>query len=225
MPGVDAGPAAVSARRAPLKCIVWDLDETLWRGTLLEGGADAPAPGVEAVIRALDARGILQSIASKNDHDVAWAQVEALGLAEYFLFPQIGWWSKVKSIETIAERLGIGLDAIAFIDDQPAERDEVAYFLPQVFVVDPARLPTLLEEPSLMPRFVTSESRRRRAMYRADIERKEAEEQHDGPRDAFLATLGMRMTIRRATRRRSGAGGGVDRANQSAQYDRPPLFV
>jgi FkbH-like protein len=199
MPSVDAGPIAAAAGGVPLKCVVWDLDETLWRGTLLEGAADELAPGVEAAIRALDARGILQSIASKNDHDVAWAQLEALGIAEYFLFPQIGWWSKAKSLETIAERLGIGLDAIAFVDDQAAERDEIAYFLPQVFLVDPARLPALLEEPRLIPRFVTPESRRRRSMYRADIERSGAEDRYEGKRDAFLATLEMRMTIRRAT--------------------------
>lgn len=192
-------PGPASPRERPIKCVVWDLDETLWRGTLLEGGADSLAPGVESAIRALDERGILQSIASKNDYDVAWAQVEALGIADYFLFPQIGWWSKAKSIETLAERLGLGLDAMALIDDQPAERDEVAYFLPQVHLFDAAQLPTLLDEPRLMPRFMTSESRRRRSMYRADIQRTDAEDRFEGQRDAFLATLEMRMRIRRAS--------------------------
>jgi len=196
----EAGPGRASAREKPIKCVVWDLDETLWNGTLLEGGADSLAPGVEAAVRALDERGILQSIASKNDHDVAWARVEALGVADYFLFPQIGWWSKASAIERIAERLGLGLDAVAFIDDQPAERDEIAYFLPQVHLFEAARLPVLLDEPRLMPRFRTAESRRRRSMYQADIERTEAEDRFEGPRDAFLATLEMRMRIRRASR-------------------------
>lgn len=191
-------PATDAAQNA-VKCVVWDLDETLWRGTLLEGGADALAPGAEATIRALDSRGILQSVASKNDHEVAWPQLEALGVAEFFLYPQIGWGSKAKSIETIAERLGIALDAMAFIDDQEAERQEVAYFLPQVFLIDAAALPGLLDEPRLQPRFVTAESRRRRSMYVADLERKTAEGGFDGTRDSFLATLAMRMTIRRAS--------------------------
>ena len=199
MPNLDACDIAVCAVGAPLKCVVWDLDETLWCGTLLEGGGDALAPYVEAAIRTLDDRGILQSIASKNDHDVAWAQVEALGVGDCFLFPQIGWWSKAKSIESIAERLGIGLDAIAFVDDQIVEREEIAYFLPQVFLIDPTDLPTLLDEPRLMPRFVTSEARQRRSMYRADVERRGAEDRFGGPRDAFLATLSMKMTIRCAT--------------------------
>lgn len=198
MANADSLDLAPGAGRGAVKCVVWDLDETLWCGTLLEGGAGALRPGVEATIRALDSRGILQSVASKNDHDVAWAQLEALGVAEYFLYPQIGWWSKARSIETIAERLGIGLDAIAFIDDQEVERQEIAYFLPQVFLIDTADLATLLDEPRLMPRFVTSESRRRRFMYVADLERNTAEDRFEGTRDAFLATLAMRMTIRRA---------------------------
>jgi len=185
--------------RGALKCLVWDLDETLWSGTLLEGGAGSLAPGVEAAIRELDRRGILQSVASKNDHDVAWAQLEALGVAEYFLHPQIGWWSKAGSIERIAERLGIGLDAVAFIDDQEVERQEVTFYLPQVTVFETAQLPGLIDDPRLKPRFVTAESRSRRSMYVADAERQAAQDRFDGPRDAFLSTLAMRMTIRRAT--------------------------
>jgi FkbH-like protein len=199
MPIADDDELAAASGRGALKCVVWDLDETLWRGTLLEGGADALAPGVEATIRALDSRGILQSVASKNDHDVAWAQLEALGVADFFLYPQIGWWSKARSIETIAERLGIGLDSIAFVDDQEVERREVAFSLPQVALIDTADLPTLLDDPRLKPRFLTSESRERRFMYVADLERKTAEDRFDGTRDAFLATLAMRMTIRRAS--------------------------
>jgi FkbH-like protein len=181
-----------------VKCVVWDLDETLWRGTLLEGGGGELAPGVERIVRELDQRGILQSVASKNDHDTAWPRLEALGVADCFLHPQICWEIKARSIKTIAERLGIGLDAVAFIDDQPIERDEVAFLLPEVRVIDAAELPTLLERPEFTPEFITNESRQRRSMYRADIERKAAEDRFEGTRDAFLARLNMRMKIRRA---------------------------
>jgi FkbH-like protein len=192
-------PASGPRRETPIKCVVWDLDETLWCGTLLEGGGNALAPGVEAALRGLDERGILQSIASKNDHHVAWARVEALGVADYFLFPQIAWCSKAKSLEALAARLGIGLDAIALVDDQPAERDELAYLLPQVHLFDAAQVPALLDSPRLVPRFITSESRHRRSMYQADIQRTGDEDRFEGPRDAFLSTLAMQMRIRRAS--------------------------
>lgn len=181
--------------RSPIKCVVWDLDETLWEGVLLEGGGKVLRPGITDIIRELDARGILQSIASKNDHHVAWPVVEAFGLSDYFLFPQISWDSKAASVKTIAERLGIGLDALAFIDDQPIERDEVRCFLPQVTIIDSADLADLLDRDDLQPTSITDEARSRRLIYKADIERTEAGNAFTGSRDEFLATLGMRLTI------------------------------
>ena len=69
---------------ALVKCLVWDLDNTLWQGTLLED-RDVRLPAeIRQVISTLDARGILQSVASKNDHDQAWERLEQLGVAEYF---------------------------------------------------------------------------------------------------------------------------------------------
>ncbi|WP_245982603.1 HAD-IIIC family phosphatase [Trinickia fusca] len=184
--------------RKTVKCLVWDLDDTLWQGTLLNGGARELRDDVVAIVKELDARGILQSVASKNDHEVAWPLVEAFGLSEYFLHPQISWDSKADSVRAIAETLGIGLDTVAFIDDQAAERDEVAFYLPQVRVIDALELAGLLDRPEFRPDVITDETRMRRVMYRTDIARTEAEKHFTGTRDAFLITLGMRMTIRPA---------------------------
>ena len=180
------------------KCVVWDLDDTLWHGTLLEGDEVALKPGVQNVILELDRRGILQSIASKNDHQAAWETLIRLGLDEYFLLPQISWANKSESIKTIATQLGIGLDTCAFIDDQPFERDEVRHFLPEVTAIDAADIDELLTMPRMQPRFVTSESRIRRKMYHADIRRNQSESEFPGSREDFLEKLGMCMTIRRA---------------------------
>ena len=114
-----------------VKVLVWDLDETLWSGTLIEGDDVRPRPGVPETLEALDSRGILHSIASKNDPDMALARLRELGLHDYFLYPQIGWSTKSSGIRKIAESINVGLDAIAFIDDQPFERDEVAHALPE----------------------------------------------------------------------------------------------
>jgi FkbH-like protein len=181
-----------------VKCLVWDLDETLWDGTLLEGGRCTIIPEIMNIVRELDSRGILQSVASKNDYELAWSRLKELGVAEFFLAPQIGWGGKAKSIEMIAGALGIATDAIAFIDDQRAERDEVAYFLPQVKLLAPSDIPGILSQPEFTPRQKTKESSHRRAMYQADISRKAAEDGFEGTRDVFLATLDMRMIIRKA---------------------------
>jgi len=178
-----------------IKLVVWDLDETLWHGALLEDGSVRLREGVVEIVQTLDRRGILQSIASKNDHNHAMSRLRRFGLAEYFLYPQINWDSKAASLKTIASSINIGLDAVAFIDDQEFERDEVAFSLPEVNCIDPVEMDSLLERPDMNPRFITQDSRLRRLMYVSDLERKKAEEAFVGPREEFLATLKMDLQI------------------------------
>ncbi|HWS55371.1 MAG TPA: HAD-IIIC family phosphatase [Pyrinomonadaceae bacterium] len=198
----DAAPPAPPAARADgervVKCVVWDLDDTLWEGVLLEDREVRLREGAAAVVRELDARGILQSVASKNDHDPAFERLRAFGLDEYFLYPQINWNPKSSSVRAIAESLNIGLDAVAFIDDQRYEREEVAFSLPEVLCIDTAELDRLLDRPELNPRFITEDSKRRRLMYFGDLERRKSEEAFVGPKEEFLATLGMRVEISEA---------------------------
>lgn len=183
-----------------VKCLVWDLDNTLWRGILLEGDDVTPYPEAVATLKALDERGILHSIASRNDPDAALAKLKELGLADYFLYPQIGWNAKSVSLKNIAAELNIGIDTLAFVDDQPFEREEVAFALPEVLCVDATEIADLPSRPEFTPEFVTEDSRRRRQMYQADRERKVAEAAFDGAQEAFLETLGMRFHITEATR-------------------------
>ena len=98
--------------------MVWDLDGTLWDGTLIE--TEDPAAlnlklGIREIMAELDKRGILQSVASKNDEAAALAVLERLGIAEYFLYPQIHWNPKSGSLGQIAKCLNIGIDALAFM--------------------------------------------------------------------------------------------------------------
>ncbi len=178
-----------------LKCVVWDLDHTVWEGVLAEGDDLALRPGVKALVEELDRRGVIQSVASRNDHEPAWARLEALGLAEYFLVPQIHWGPKSESIAAIQQKLNFGIDTFAFIDDQPFEREEVAFAHPLVRVYDAAEVPQLADRAEFMPRFVTADSQQRRALYQRDFARQTAEENFDGPNDAFLASLDMRLSI------------------------------
>lgn len=184
---------------AAIKCLVWDLDRTLWEGILLEDEKVTLRPNVRHIIQTLDGRGIIQSIASRSADDLATKALRDFGLQEYFLYPQINWGSKATSIRTIAGALNFSLDSMALIDDEPFERDEVRFELPEVCCLDAADLSTILDLPALNPRFVTADSKRRRAMYIADHRRNEAEAAGEQPREAFLATLDMRLAISRAT--------------------------
>ena len=178
-----------------IKCVVWDLDHTVWNGILLEGDQLALRPGVREAIEAFDERGILQSIASRNESGPAREQLRRFGLEHFFLHPQIGWAAKSESIRRIAEQLNIGLDTFAFVDDQPFEREEVRFALPEVRTFDASEIARLVEDPDFTPRVVTEDARRRREMYQADATRQEAESSFKGPTDAFLATLEMEFSV------------------------------
>jgi FkbH-like protein len=192
---------SVASQVGRVKCLVWDLDNTLWDGTLAEGDTVSVPPAVAHIVRSLDERGILQSIASKNDAAPALQALQRVGLGEFFLCPQISWNPKSLALQRIATTLNIGRDALGFIDDQPFERDEVSFSLPEVLCIDRARLDRVLEMPELMPRFITEESRERRRMYLQDVERKRDEDAFSGAREEFLASLGMVFTITRAQAR------------------------
>lgn len=178
-----------------IKCVVWDLDNTLWHGVLLENEQVSLKENVVNIIHTIDSRGILQSIVSKNESATAIAKLEEFGLKEYFLYPQINWNSKASSIKEIATSLNIGLDAIAFVDDQFFELEEVKFTLPEILCINADEIGNILDMPVMNPRFITEDSSIRRLMYISDIERQNAEKEFVGTADEFLATLNMNITI------------------------------
>jgi FkbH-like protein len=185
------------AAEAPAKVVVWDLDETLWTGTLAEDGAAGVRPRPEAVaaIEALDQRGVLQSIASKNDAAEALAALEGFGLAHYFLHPQVAWTPKSDSLARIAKALDLGLDSFVFIDDQPFERGEVAAAHPQVRALDEHAVAELVAHRWFdLP--VTPESRRRREMYVAEAQRSAAFDDVGSDYLAFLKGCAIALDAR-----------------------------
>lgn len=196
----DAGVVVEKPVQGRIKCVVWDLDNTLWDGVLLEDENVRVRQSVVAHIHRLDRMGVLHSIASKNDHDLAMAKLRSLGLDEMFLYPQINWNAKSESIARIAAKLNLGLDAFAFVDDQPFELAEVAYAQPKVTCVDAAEVDEVLVRPEFTPRFVTDESAQRRQMYRSQLARDELESEFVGTNEEFLASLDMTFTIAPARR-------------------------
>lgn len=196
---IELEKSAAEARQRAVKVVVWDLDNTVWDGVLLEGDAPTMRPGVYETIKELDRRGILQSIASKNDPELAMQKLAQLGIAEYFIYPHVGWHAKSESVKSIAARINVGIEALAFIDDQAYEREEVAYTHPTVLCLDACEVPDILQRPEFIPRFITDESASRRRMYMSDIQRNTLEQNFQGPKEEFLATLDLEMTIARAT--------------------------
>lgn len=183
------------SEKGAVKCLVWDLDGTIWDGILLEDKNVVLQENIKQIIKSLDVRGILHSIASKNDPHTALNKLDEFGLKEYFIYPQINWNSKVESIKQIAKSINIGLDSIAFIDDQIYERDEVNFSIPEVLCIDASEIDQLLEMEALQPKFITKDSSLRRQMYVSDIHRNNLEEDYHGPKEDFLKSLSMELSI------------------------------
>lgn len=205
--------AAVRGRS--FKCLVLDLDNTLWGGVIGDDGLEGIVLGqgsaegeafvaFQAYARELSRRGIILAVCSKNDIANALEPFEKhpdmiLRRDDIACFVA-NWSDKPGNLRAIAEALNIGLDAIVFADDNPMERDLVRRELPMVAVPelgdDPARYPTILAEGGYFDaRTITEEDRARAGLYR-DNQAREAWKHSATDMDTYLKGLDMRLVWR-----------------------------
>ena len=222
----DALPAyarSVSAVIAALrgrskKCLVVDLDNTLWGGVLGDDGIASVRVGAEdgegeafarfqSYLKRLRQRGVLLAIASKNDEALVrqcFAERTEMPLAwSDFAATAINWEPKHQNLMRLSQQLNIGLDAFVFVDDNPAEREIVRQHLPLVEVVDlpedPAGFAEAVADGSWFDAVsLTNEDRDRTSQYQANALR-DAEWQSAGDYDAFLTSLNMTATLQPVT--------------------------
>ena len=179
-----------------VKCVVFDLDNTLWRGVIGDDGPDGVEIREEVVrfIYELDKRGIICAVASKNEKDIAMEKIRAIGLEKHLLFPQIHWGPKSQSIKLIAEAMNVALDTFVFIDDNPFERSEVKKSLPVVRTYSENDLLQRLSTPEFdVP--VTEQSQNRRLSYLAESRRSEKRVSQSLDVDEFLRSCHMKMEV------------------------------
>jgi len=131
-----------------VKMVIWDLDDTFWTGTLAEG-AIAPIPENQAIVISLAGRGIISSIASKNNFAAAAARLGELGVWDYFVFPRIEFSPKGENIAAIIETAGLRAENVLFIDDNRLNLEEARQFAPGLMTAGPEILPDLLDLPQL----------------------------------------------------------------------------
>ena len=193
------------------KCLVLDLDNTLWGGVIGDDGLGGiqlgqGSPEGEAFSAfqqyalALRERGVILAVCSKNDESNAREPFEkhtemVLRLDDISCFVA-NWTDKASNLKTIAQRLNIGLDSLVFVDDNPAERAIVRQMLPQVAVpempADPAGYVRALERHRFFQTlFLEAEDFKRTDFYRANAERDALLQATPGDMNRFLASLDM----------------------------------
>ena len=166
----------------PIKIVIWDLDDTLWQGTLSESGVAVDSAVLETV-RELSARGIINSIASKNDEAAARNELERLGIWEEFVFPEIAWAPKGPAIARLLDHCRLRAANALFLDDNRSNREEARYYNPGIEVRGPEFIGNLLTDAAL--RGKPDPDRRRPAQYK-QLERRSREQRSFGDNRAFL---------------------------------------
>jgi FkbH-like protein len=182
-----------SMRGRARKCLVLDLDNTLWGGVIGDDGIDALRIGqgsaegesflaVQRLALSLKERGVILAVASKNGDEVARGPFRnhpdmLLRENDIAVF-QANWLDKPSNLEAIAKQLSIGVDALVFLDDNSAERAQVRAALPSVAVpelpADPAWFPWYLANAGYFEALsFSSEDRLRAASYLANARRAE----------------------------------------------------
>jgi methoxymalonate biosynthesis protein len=178
-----------------VKCVVWDLDGTLLAGVLAEAAAAPPlSAAMRAVMAELAGRGVLAAVASRNP-DTAAARIAGLDWPAPFVSAQWGWGRKSDSVRAVAAELGIGLDALAFVDDDPYERAEVANALPAVTVLAPDEVADALDWPAFRPPALTGDGARRAESYARARKRDAAARESGRSRADFLRWCGTTITL------------------------------
>ena len=129
-----------------VRLVIWDLDETFWRGTLTEGGFTYDQSTHDIVIE-LARRGIMSSICSKNNIEDVRPILEERGIWEYFIFPSIDWTPKGLRLKNIVEQVQLRPETILFIDDNPLNLQEARHYEPGLQVADETCIPGLLDNP------------------------------------------------------------------------------
>ncbi|MBV9461234.1 MAG: HAD-IIIC family phosphatase [Bradyrhizobium sp.] len=201
------------------KCVIVDLDNTLWPGVLAETGAPfAWEPSVSGVfsfiglyfglheaLLCLKKRGIVLACVSKNDEAVVrelWKYADSyprdrLLSLDDFVTHRINWNDKADNIRSIADELGFAYNTFLFIDDHPVERDRVKQFLPEIEVWGEdlfALRRALLDDPRLQVPRLTDESANRTDLVKAQIGRQRLQaEAADEP--SYLASLQVKTRV------------------------------
>lgn len=190
-----------------IKCVVVDLDNTLWDGIIRDDGID----GINLyynrlqVLELLSKRGILLAIASKNDKSIEPLIDKVLGkYANLFPIKKINWNDKAQSLQEIAQELNIGIDSLAFFDDNPYERDQIKVFIPDVLVLPDTEILFSLNRLEFEPvGNLTDESIKRVSMYSQQIKREEDQRKFID-KESFLASCNLSIWMREANKENLG---------------------
>jgi FkbH-like protein len=178
-----------------IKLIVWDLDETLWQGTLSEEGVVPVAENIKLVID-LSKRGIINSVCSKNDLEPAMKKLAEHGLADYFVFCSVDWTPKGERIKSIVDNMNLRYENVLFIDDNISNLKEAEFSCPKLMTALPTVIDRLIEA---APELGKNDSSLERLQQYKQLEEKHVKKSSFSSNHDFLLDSEIRVDIHRDT--------------------------
>ena len=142
----EGAPADPSAGPEAVRLVIWDLDDTFWQGTLSEGAVIHNARNA-AIVEALNQRGIVNAICSKNNHAPVEAALREQGLWDKFVFPKIAFAPKGAMVAEIIKDAQLRAPTVMFIDDNVTNLNEALFYSPGLQIAEPDFLEALLDDP------------------------------------------------------------------------------
>ena len=188
---IDPSPGSPPAPQ--VKLVVWDLDETLWTGTLSEGPVELPEGRADLLRRLVD-RGVMVSISSKNDLTMARDELDRHGLWELVIFPRINWEPKGAQVRDLIEAAQLRAENVLFVDDNHLNREEAAFFAPGLQVADPAD-PSFHEQMEIVVAAGRPDAGRKRLAEYRMLEAKAEAATAYGDNTEFLRSCDIRVSL------------------------------
>ena len=179
-----------------VKLVIWDLDETFWKGTLSDG-AVSPLPENIRLVKELTDRGIVNSICSKNDFDKVRAELESArfeAIWDLFVFPSVDWSPKGQRVAAIIKDMNLRPANCLFVDDNISNLNEAKFISPELNVAAPGEFAALIKAEEAAFRGKDDSSRSRLKQYKI-LETKTAERKRSSSNDEFLRQSEIKVEI------------------------------
>lgn len=176
-----------------IKLVIWDLDETFWKGTIDDGDVPVIPESHIELVKALTDHGIVNSICSKNNKDKVKAVLTEKGIWDLFVFPSIDWSAKGNRIKSMLEEMGLRAVNTLFIDDNHLNIEEVEFCVPGIITAYPDDIEELFEEVSTSDLKV-DEAHKRLNQYKVLEEKAEEKSTYGSARD-FLLSCHIKLDI------------------------------
>lgn len=174
-----------------IKVIIWDLDETFWKGTLSEEEIEVPKQHIELLKLSTDA-GIVNTICSKNDYHTVKSKLESLQLWEFFVFPSINWEAKGSRVKQLLKNMQLREQNALFLDDNYSNIEEVRFYCPEIMTAIPGEIRELYYA---VQRCGKTDSEHKRLKQYQLLQKKNEEQEQYSSNEEFLMESDVQVSI------------------------------